>query len=81
MGLLFRGELIECGTPAAIKAMVKGQVVELRAQPVSRARETLSRQPEVIEVQLYGDLLHVVVDDAHRHTPTPGTARYTSARR
>jgi len=69
VGLLFKGELIECGAPAAIKAMLKGQVVELRAEPVSRARETLSRQPEVIEVQLYGDLLHVLVDDADRRMP------------
>jgi len=69
VGLLFKGELIECGAPAAIKAMLKGQVVELRAEPVSRAKETLSRQPEVIEVQVYGDLLHVVVDDANRRMP------------
>jgi ABC-2 type transport system ATP-binding protein len=69
VGLLFKGTLIECGNPEAIKAQVRGQVIEMRPMPIVRAQETLASQPEVIEVQVYGDLLHVIVDDAYQRMP------------
>jgi len=69
VGLLFKGALIECGTPTAVKAKVQGQVIELRPEPMARAQETLAHRPDVLEVQVYGDLLHVLVDDAHQRMP------------
>jgi ABC-2 type transport system ATP-binding protein len=74
VGLLFRGELIECGTPAAIKAIVKGQMIEIKPEPIKLARQVLAGRPEVAEVQIYGDLLHVFVDDANRRLPELRTA-------
>ncbi len=64
IGLLFRGQLIECGTPHEIKAMVKGQVVEFHPDRLEAARALLEPQPGVLEVQVYGTLLHVFVEDA-----------------
>jgi ABC-2 type transport system ATP-binding protein len=64
IGLLFKGQLIECGTPREIKAMVKGQVVEFNPDRLEAARALLDRQPGVLEVQVYGTLLHVFVEDA-----------------
>jgi ABC-2 type transport system ATP-binding protein len=69
IGLLFKGHLIECGTPAAIKAMVHGQVIELRPDPMARAQEVLAGQSDVLEVQVYGDLLHVFIDNAPQRMP------------
>ena len=69
VGLLFRGALIECDTPGAIKARVPGQLIELRLEPMARAQEALASHPDVRQVQVYGDLLHVFVDDA-RQTAT-----------
>ena len=69
VGLLFKGTLIECGTPAAVKAKIQGQVIELRPEPMARAQEALAHQPDVLEVQVYGDLLHVLVDDAYQRMP------------
>ncbi len=69
VGLLFQGTLIECGTPEAIKSRVPGQLIELRAGPLELAQSMLAGRPEVIEVQVYGDLLHVFVDDASRCIP------------
>ena len=69
IGLLFKGQLMECGTPASIKAMVRGQVIELRPDPMPRAQEVLAGQPDVLEVQVYGDLLHVFVLDAQQRAP------------
>jgi len=69
VGLLFKGTLIECGTPATVKAKIQGQVIELRPEPMARAQEALAHQPDVLEVQVYGDLLHVLVDDAYQRMP------------
>ena len=69
VGLLFKGELIECGTPDAIKAHVPGQLLELQPEPLERAQAVLENHPDVIEVQVYGVLLHAFVDDAARRMP------------
>jgi ABC-2 type transport system ATP-binding protein len=69
IGLLFRGELIECGTPREIKALVQGQVVEFHPDQLEAARSLLSTQPGVLEVQVYGTLLHVFVEDADHVWP------------
>jgi ABC-2 type transport system ATP-binding protein len=64
IGLLFKGQLIECGTPREIKAMVKGQVMEFHPDRLEPARVLLARQWGALEVQVYGTLLHVFVEDA-----------------
>src|SRR5512139_4330921 len=69
IGLLFKGALIECGTPREIKAMVKGQVVEFHPDRLEAARALLVAQPGVLEVQVYGTLLHVFVEDADQVWP------------
>jgi ABC-2 type transport system ATP-binding protein len=69
VGLLFKGALVECGTPEAIKSRVPGQLIELRPEPLEKAQAALADLSEVIEVQVYGDLLHVFVDDASRRIP------------
>ena len=74
VGLLFKGVLIECGTPAAVKAKVQGEVIELRPEPMAAAQAALAHQAGVLEVQVYGDLVHVFVDDASRRRPELLTA-------
>ncbi len=79
IGLLFKGQLIECGTPGEIKAMVKGQVVEFHPDQLEAARALLDRQPGVLEVQVYGTLLHVFVEDADVTWPRLQTVLSESA--
>jgi len=69
VGLLFKGALIECGTPQEIKSRVPGQLIELRLEPLEQAQAALAGRLEVMEVQVYGDLLHVFVDDASQRIP------------
>ncbi len=69
IGLLFKGELIECGTPRDIKAMVHGQVIELHPDRLEAARALLEQQTDVLEVQIYGTLLHVFVEEASSTWP------------
>jgi len=69
IGLLFQGQLIHCSTPREIKAMVKGQVVEFHPDQLEAARALLATQLGVLEVQVYGTLLHVFVEDANQVWP------------
>ena len=66
VGLVFEGSIIICDTPAHIKGLVKGELLELRPDRLREANRVIEGLPGVLEVQTYGDLLHVFVDDAAR---------------
>jgi len=69
VGLLYDGQLIACDTPEAIKALVPGQLIEFTPSSQSTASTQLAGQAGVLEVQTYGRMLHVLVDDAARRMP------------
>lgn len=77
VGLMYNGRLIEHGSPPEIKALIPGELIEFRPestrlQGVGLLRQThqiLSRQTGVLEVQTYGDLIHVFVDSIARRRP------------
>jgi ABC-2 type transport system ATP-binding protein len=72
VGLMYEGHLIECDTPANLKGQVEGELLELRPTSANRhgvgllrqARRVLGQLSGVLEVQIYGDLVHVFVDRA-----------------
>ncbi len=64
VGLLHQGRLIVCDTPERIQAMVEGELIALRPANVLRAAAELAAVPGVRETQVYGDRVHVFVDDA-----------------
>ncbi|HOA23696.1 MAG TPA: ABC transporter ATP-binding protein [Aggregatilineales bacterium] len=63
IGLMVDGQLIEVGTPDEIRRRVPGKVIQILPDDRLRARALLRATPEVHEVQSYGELLHVFVDD------------------
>jgi ABC-2 type transport system ATP-binding protein len=67
--LMFEGDVIVCDEPAAIKGMVEGELLALRPERLREAGRLIETLPGVREVQTYGDLLHVFVDDAGRRAP------------
>jgi len=67
--LMFEGSIIVCDAPAHIKGLVEGELLELRPDRLREARRIIGELPGVLEVQTYGDLLHVFVDDAVRRAP------------
>jgi ABC-2 type transport system ATP-binding protein len=69
VALMDRGRILLCDTPDALKQRMKGDLLELIAQPQRRAKETLSALPEVRGLQVFGDRLHVSVADASRDEP------------
>ncbi len=70
VALMFQGEVIICEQPREIKRRIEGELLELRPDRLRQARHELSDLPGVLEVQTYGDLLHVFVDDAAERQPT-----------
>jgi ABC-2 type transport system ATP-binding protein len=79
VGLMYAGRLVMCDTPERIKQQVGGELVELRLaaagaamSPIGllrRAAAVTASLPGVLEVQTYGDLLHLFVDDAALRMP------------
>jgi len=66
VGLMYEGRIIVCDAPEQIKGLVKGELLELRPTELRRAEAVFVAQEGVLEVQTYGDLLHVFVDSVAR---------------
>ena len=69
IGLIYAGRLIARGAPAEIKAMVPGRVIEFTPADSAPALKRIHGMEGVLEVQTYGERLHVFVDDVPRRTP------------
>jgi drug efflux transport system ATP-binding protein len=69
VGLMYAGNLVAGGTPAEIKKMVTGDLLEIAPSDFAPARELVASLNGVKELQTYGDKLHVFVDDAQHRKP------------
>jgi ABC-2 type transport system ATP-binding protein len=69
VGLMYAGRLIANGTPAEIKAMLPGHLLELTPSDFAPARQLVTNMDGVLEVQTYGDKLHIFVDDVAQRKP------------
>ncbi|MDY7039373.1 MAG: ABC transporter ATP-binding protein [Chloroflexota bacterium] len=69
VGLMFDGQIIVCDKPDRIKGLVEGELLELRPASLRAAERVIAGLPGVLEVQTYGDLLHVFVDEAAQRLP------------
>ncbi len=66
VALMLGGRIIACDTPERIREQVTGYLLELRPTRVREAARALEGAPGVLEVQVYGDRLHVFVEDPRR---------------
>jgi ABC-2 type transport system ATP-binding protein len=69
VALMDRGRLLLCDAPEALKRRMRGDLLEIVAQPQRQAKDLLSERPEVLGVQVFGDRLHVWVAEAARDQP------------
>ena len=69
VGLMYTGRLVACDTPRQIRARVPGELLELRPQDWQATYALVVTLPGVLEVQTYGELLHVLVDSADKRLP------------
>jgi ABC-2 type transport system ATP-binding protein len=70
VGLIYKGRLIANNTPAGIKKMVPGQLLEFKPSKFVPARDLVTGLPGVLEVQIYGALLHIFVEKSERDRRT-----------
>jgi len=74
VGLMYEGRLIEQGTPNQIKRLISGELIEFKPESeqfwgvglLRKADQILKAQPGVLEVQTYGNLMHVFVDSVEQ---------------
>jgi ABC-2 type transport system ATP-binding protein len=64
VGLMSHGKLMAEGTPHEIVQPLVGHMLELAAEPQRVAREVASAFSGVLDVQVFGDRLHLRVDEA-----------------
>lgn len=69
VGLMYDGRLVICDAPEAIRAQIEGDLIELRPEDWQKAHPVAASLPGVLEVQTYGDALHLLVDSAEERLP------------
>ena len=69
VALMHRGQIVTCDTPQNLKAELPGELLEIRANPARQAVTTLKQLPFSSAPQLFGDTIHVIVDDAEKRCP------------
>ncbi len=66
VGLLFKGELLRHGTPADLRRLVRGELLVVFTPDLLTAERALKGLAGVFDIQVYGDRLHLFVDDRER---------------
>ncbi len=63
LALIHQGRILSVGTPDEIKRRMKGELWELRCEPRMKAREILKSIPGVKSVGIFGDRLHLLLQE------------------
>jgi ABC-2 type transport system ATP-binding protein len=66
VGLVYQGQLFALDEPKNIKTQVPGRLIEFTPSAFAPAKKLVSTMQGVLEVQTYGLMLHVFVDQIHR---------------
>jgi ABC-2 type transport system ATP-binding protein len=61
IGFMSDGRMIQEGTPSQIRSLLDGRVLELNGAPLPLLRRLVQMDPEVEDVQMFGDRLHIRV--------------------
>jgi len=69
IGLMHQGNLLSVGTPDEIKALMKGELWEVRCQRRMKARDLLQNLPGIRSVGIFGDRIHAVLEDGEKSRP------------
>jgi ABC-2 type transport system ATP-binding protein len=70
LALIFRGKIVALGTPSELKRdSMKGDLLLVECEPLGDAVEALQTAPGLIDAAVFGNSLHLVVDDAAAALP------------
>ena len=63
LAMLHQGKLLAMGTPAEVKSLLHGSILEVRSSDPRQAAGLLRREFGTLNVGLFGDRVHVVTQD------------------
>lgn len=66
IAFMHQGQIVACDTPQNLKARLPGEVLEIRAPQTREVVTSLSTLPFVQTAQIFGDTVHVMVDNAEK---------------
>lgn len=69
IGFMYAGKLIVNAPPAEIRGQLGSEIIELVPEDWRAARAVLADFPGLVELQTYGEMLHLLVDSAERRLP------------
>lgn len=69
VGLMYAGRMVICDSPQRIRDQLEGEVIELQPDDEHLTQEAALRLPGVLEVQTYGESLHLLVDSGKKRLP------------
>ena len=70
LALIFRGKIVALGTPSELKRnFMKGEILLVECDPLGTAVEALQSAPGVMDAAVFGNALHLVVEDAASSVP------------
>ena len=70
LALIFRGKIVALGTPTELKQkFMKGELLLVECDPLGPALETLQSAAGVSDAAVFGDALHLVVEDVDAVMP------------
>ena len=70
LALIFRGKIVALGTPTELKRdSMKGELLLVECAPLGAAVEALQSAPGVMDAAVFGNALHLVVEDAATAMP------------
>jgi ABC-2 type transport system ATP-binding protein len=69
VGLMYAGRMVVCDSPKSIRGRIQAELVELYPHDWQSAYELIETLPGVLEVQTYGESLHILVDSGKKRLP------------
>jgi ABC-2 type transport system ATP-binding protein len=69
VGLMYQGRLMVNDSPINIREQIEAEMVVVISEDWQRAVSLAAALPGVLEVQTYGESLHILVDSAERRLP------------
>jgi ABC-2 type transport system ATP-binding protein len=63
VGFMKNGKIIAEDTPSNLRARLNGRILELRGSPINILRHVAHQDPDVEDVQAFGDRLHIRVGE------------------
>ena len=62
VGLMYEGKLVKCASPRQIRSQIAGELIVIHSEHWRDASELIGSLPGVLEIQTYGEALHILVD-------------------